>query len=63
MRVVIPVIMATKNARSKIKEMDDNMNDYQSSGHSSSAKEESFNKSSSKTSSGKGDYIDFEEIK
>lgn len=62
-RVIIPVLMATRNVRSKMKEMDDNMDNFQSSGHSSSAKDETFHNSKSKNSSVKGDYIDFEEIK
>ena len=55
--------MTTKNVRSKMREMNEHMNDFQTSGHSASAKDEAFTASSSNTSSGKGDYIDFEEIK
>ncbi len=54
--------MATRNARAKMKEMNENMGNFQSSDHSSSANDETFNHSKSKTSSVKGDYIDFEEI-
>lgn len=63
MRVVIPVIMATRNVRSKMKEMNENMDSYQSSNRSSSADKQTVAMSKSKTSSAKGDYIDFEEIK
>ncbi len=62
-RVVIPVILETKNVRSKMKEMNENMDSFQSSNHSSSAKDETLKRSASKTSSAKEDYIDFEEIK
>lgn len=55
--------MATRNARSKMKEMNENMGNSQSFNNNTSAKEEAYNRSASKTSSSKGDYIDFEEIK
>jgi hypothetical protein len=44
-----------------MKDMDENMKNFQSTGNSS-ADDETFNQSTSKTSP-KGDYIDFEEIK
>ncbi len=46
-----------------MKEMNENMDSFQSSNHSSSAKDETLKRSASKTSSAKEDYIDFEEIK
>ncbi len=55
--------MATKNVESKMKDINENMNSFNSAAHSSSANNESINKSQSKTSPGKEDYIDFEEIK
>ncbi|WP_157580548.1 hypothetical protein [Segetibacter koreensis] len=63
MRVVIPVIMATRNVRSKMKEMDENMDNFQSSSGYSSTKNNTSGTTTSKTSTSKGDYIDFEEIK
>ncbi len=63
-RIVIPVVMATRNVQSKMKDINENMNDLHSAGQSSSSPNSgSFTKSQSKTSSGKEDYIDFEEIK
>ena len=61
-RVVIPVVMATKDISAKAKDINENMNGYQSATPSSTPQDESV-KSHSKTSSAKGDYIDFEEIK
>lgn len=55
--------MATRNVRSKMKEMDENMDNFQSRNPSSTANNPNFTASKSKTSSAKGDYIDFEEIK
>lgn len=54
--------MATRNVQSKMKDINENMNSFDSTAHSSSANNGSVNKSQSKTSSAK-DYIDFEEIK
>lgn len=54
--------MATRNIQSKMKDIDQNMSDVQSSGQPS-ANNEPFTKSQSKTTSAKEDYIDFEEIK
>lgn len=61
-KVVIPVVMATKDVSSKMKDINENMNGYQSTRHSSATKGEP-SQSHSNTSSAKGDYIDFEEIK
>ena len=61
-RVVIPIVIATKEASSKIKDINENMNGYQSAGHSAASKDKS-SASHPNTSSAKGDYIDFEEIK
>ena len=61
-RILIPVIMATKGVKSKMKDINENMGDFQSSGQTS-ANSEPFTKSQSKSTSPKGDYIDFEEIK
>ena len=61
-RVIIPVIMTTRNVRSKMRNMNENINDFHSADTSSASNEEAFNPTASKTSS-KGDYIDFEEIK
>ena len=54
--------MATKDVKSKMKDINENIGDFQSSGQTS-ANSEPFTKSHSKTTSAKGDYIDFEEIK
>jgi len=61
-RVVIPVVMATKDVSAKMKDINENGNGYQSATPSSTRQDESA-KPHSKTSSAKGDYIDFEEIK
>ncbi len=61
-RVVIPVVMATKDVNSKMKDINENMNGHQSTRHSPATKDEP-SPSHSNTSSTKGDYIDFEEIK
>ena len=61
-RVVIPVILTTRNVRSKVKEMNENMEGFKSD-NTSSANDGTFGESASKTSPSKGDYIDFEEIK
>lgn len=61
-RVVIPVVTATKDAGAKMKDINENMNGYHSAGHSATPKDKS-SASHSNTSSAKGDYIDFEEIK
>lgn len=50
--------MTTRNIQSKMKDINENMSDFQSSTNS-----EPFSKSHSKTTSAKEDYIDFEEIK
>jgi hypothetical protein len=54
--------MATKGVKSKMKDINENMSDFQSSGQTS-ANREPFTKSQSKATSAQGDYIDFEEIK
>ena len=54
--------MATKGVKSKMKDINENMSNFQSSGQTS-ANSEPFTKSQSKATSAKGDYIDFEEIK
>lgn len=61
-RVVIPVVTATRNVRSKMNDINQNINDFQSAGHSSSAPEEA-SRPQTKNSPAKEDYIDFEEIK
>lgn len=61
-RVVIPVIMTTRNVRSKMKDINENINNFHSADTSSASNNETFDRTASKTSS-KGDYIDFEEIK
>lgn len=62
-RVVIPVLTATKSIRSKAREMNENKDNFQSAGGASNSKEKTFTTSGTKTSRGKEDYIDFEEIK
>lgn len=57
-RIVIPVFLATRNVQSKMKDINENMNDFHSSESSSPADKEVRKKSKSK-----GDYIDFEEVK
>lgn len=54
--------MATKDVRSKVKDINENMKGFEHDGPSPKANEES-SKPSQKTASAKGDYIDFEEIK
>jgi len=61
-RVVIPLVTATRDVRSKMKDINKNMNSFESTSYSSTVNDESL-KRPSNTSSGKGDYIDFEEIK
>ncbi len=63
LKVIIPAVMSTRSVRSKMKDMNENIDNSQTSGHSSSANAETFTTSGSKTPSAKGDYIDFEEIK
>ena len=60
---VIPVIMATRNVRSKMKDMRQHMGEFEGDNSSSNMPNETFTKKEANTSSAKGDYIDFEEIK
>lgn len=61
-RIVIPLIIATRDVQSKVKDINENMKGFQSGAHSTPANDEP-SKSQSKSASAKGDYIDFEEIK
>ena len=54
--------MTTRNVRSKMRDMNGNINDFHSEEKPTSSDNDSFDRRASKTSS-KGDYIDFEEIK
>lgn len=60
-RVLIPVVTATRNVRSKMNDINENMEGFNAT-HSSTANKQP-SKNNADTSSAKGDYIDFEEIK
>jgi hypothetical protein len=61
---VIPVLLATRNVRTKMKDMNQKMADFESARPtSSSSSNGTYHKDEPATSSAKGDYIDFEEIK
>lgn len=55
--------MATRNVRSKMKDINENVNDFHAGRPPSHADNGAFTKSRSKAPGAKGDYIDFEEIK
>ena len=53
-RIVIPVVIATRNVQSKMKDINENMNDFHSSDPAASGNKEAIKKSKSKTAA-KGD--------
>lgn len=61
-RVVLPIVVTTKNVRSKMKDMRQNMEEFESANQSTTPRPENFQKKEASPSE-KGDYIDFEEIK
>ncbi|HEX8278217.1 MAG TPA: hypothetical protein VF540_05960 [Segetibacter sp.] len=61
---VIPVLAATKEVRSKVKDMNQKMTDFESTGQTFNPSSNStYPKNEPASSVAKGDYIDFEEIK
>ena len=61
-RVVLPVIITTGKVRSKMKNMQQNMSDFENTQNVNTGSQSFPNKETSTTTS-KGDYIDFEEVK
>lgn len=61
LKVVIPVLTATRAVRSKVKDVNEKRSSFQPDDTVSA--NENTAQSQTKTSSAKGDYIDFEEIK
>jgi hypothetical protein len=65
-KFVIPLISATRTVQSKVNEMRQNMNGYQtttSNGTTVESNSDNYKKSQASQPGSKGDYIDFEEIK
>ena len=62
---VIPVLLATRNVRAKMKDMRQNMGEFENTNQTtSSSGNGSVNQgTTTSASSSKGDYIDFEEVK
>ena len=60
---VIPIVIATKSVRGKMKDMDQRMSGFGSDTHSSDTSDHNYQKGKSSSSPSKGDYIDFEEIR
>lgn len=62
-RVLIPVVTATRNVRSKMNDINENMEGFNATHSSTANTNKQPSKNNADTSSAKGDYIDFEEIK
>lgn len=60
---VIPAVAAGKNIKSKIKDMSENINQFDESRHAAEQPQKNYRPNTSNSSSYKDDYIDFEEIK
>jgi hypothetical protein len=59
---LVPLITTTKQIRSKMKDVHQNMQDFQQSGQTNNSYSTTAN-TQTKSNTAKGDYIDFEEIK
>ncbi|MCW3106119.1 MAG: hypothetical protein JWQ09_625 [Segetibacter sp.] len=60
-RFVLPLVITTRNVRAKMKDMRQNMEEFQNNNPTANPGSEAFAKKEAAPAS-KGDYIDFEEI-